>query len=303
MSKKLAIKGHPTRGKEVIELLEMMGGINVCNLDGKHAILWISNRNNYICNKLLEHEHTPNFEIFTLEEFYAKYPFNVGDKVLIPEYESEVRICKMQWDGFQIQYKIYRNDEEEWYTAEELLNYNDDFYDVETQVESTGFMQLGKTVAVIFNDANYEDEVELQLGDYEIVVRDGKTYAVRKKPVYPKTYKECFNICFGNIHHIIQVVGLDGLGDNKKLFESFIKLKVCRDAYWKIYGEQMGLGKPWEPNWNEETDKFTISIKCNKIYLNNTTWYAELLSFPTAEMRDAFLDNFKDLIESCKELL
>lgn len=28
MSKKLAIKGHPTRGKEVIELLEMMGGIN-----------------------------------------------------------------------------------------------------------------------------------------------------------------------------------------------------------------------------------------------------------------------------------
>lgn len=26
MSKKLAIKGHPTRGKEVIKLLEMMGG-------------------------------------------------------------------------------------------------------------------------------------------------------------------------------------------------------------------------------------------------------------------------------------
>ena len=27
MTNKLAIKGHPTRGKEVIELLEMMGGI------------------------------------------------------------------------------------------------------------------------------------------------------------------------------------------------------------------------------------------------------------------------------------
>lgn len=27
MGKKLAIKGHPTRGEEVIELLEMMGGV------------------------------------------------------------------------------------------------------------------------------------------------------------------------------------------------------------------------------------------------------------------------------------
>ena len=49
--------------------------------------------------------------------------------------------------------------------------------------------------------------------------------------------------------------------------------------------------------------KFTISNKCNKIYLNNTAWYAEVLSFPTAEMRDVFYENFKDLIEQCKELL
>lgn len=58
----------------------------------------------------------------------------------------------------------------------------------------------------------------------------------KKKPEYPKTYKECFNICFGNRHQIIQVVGLDGLGDNKELFENFIQLKICRDAYWKIAG-------------------------------------------------------------------
>ena len=52
------------------------------------------------------------------------------------------------------------------------------------EVESTGFMQMGKTVAVCFNKENYETEVELQLGDYEIEVRDGKTYAVLKKPKY-----------------------------------------------------------------------------------------------------------------------
>lgn len=31
---KLAIKGHATRGKEVIQLLEMLGGVNYFNLVG-----------------------------------------------------------------------------------------------------------------------------------------------------------------------------------------------------------------------------------------------------------------------------
>jgi hypothetical protein len=37
--------------------------------------------------------------------------------------------------------------------------------------------------------------------------------------------------------------------------------------------------------------------------LNNTAWYAEVLSFPTAEMRDAFFEDFKELINEVKELL
>ena len=34
-------------------------------------------------------------------------------------------------------------------------------------------------------------------------------------------------------------------------------------------------------------------------------WYTDnkILAFPTEEMRDAFYENFKDLIEQCKELL
>ena len=74
------------------------------------------------------------------------------------------------------------------------------------------------------------------------------------------------------------------------------ELLLFRDAWWKMADD-------WKPDWNEETDKFTISNKCNKIYLNNTAWYAEVLSFPTAEMRDAFYENFKELINEVKELL
>ena len=139
MVKKIAIKGHSTRGKEVIELLEMMGGKNRHNLNGlfsENAYYFIGGPHN---DEILGGEYmfgNENIYWFSLEEFLEKFPFKVGDRVLIPEYESEIRICKMEWDGFEIQYKVYRNDDEEWYTATELKNWNDDFYDVETKVES-----------------------------------------------------------------------------------------------------------------------------------------------------------------------
>ena len=38
------------------------------------------------------------------------------------------------------------------------------------------------------------DEVEVILGDYEFVLKDGKTYFAKKKPQYPKTYEECAQI-------------------------------------------------------------------------------------------------------------
>lgn len=80
---KLAIKGHATRGNEVIEILEMLGGNNIhnyvtdCNCFGF-----------YICDKTrnIYYDWIHNFDvegvsICTLEEFLEKFPYKVGDKV------------------------------------------------------------------------------------------------------------------------------------------------------------------------------------------------------------------------------
>ena len=302
MSKKLAIIGHPTRGKEVIELLEVLGGKNTYGYTGDMESLYFSIYNDAIIYGSDRSFLNDNYVFFTLEEFLEKYPYKVGDRVLIPEYESEVRIYDMDWSYEDIQYLVYRNDDAEWYTADELKNWNDDFYDAETEVESTGYMQMGKTVAVIFNEANYEDEVELKLGNYEIEVRDGKTYAVKKKPVYPKTYAECCEVL--NKESTYALCGLPE--DEYPLFDKLIELKRCRDAYWKIAGEQMGLGKPWDINYGCGEWGYWIgySINENKIYLQDSRILINhTLVFPTKEMRDTFYENFKDLIEKCKEIL
>ena len=151
---------------------------------------------------------------------------------------------------------------------------------------------------IYLNSCDYADEVELNLGDYEIKVRDGRTFAVKKKPKYPATFEECLNMlyCKSVLSHII--------GHKAELLLNLEKLLICRDAYWKIAGEEMGLDKPWKPDWKHGKDKFyCICTTEGEIVLGE--WYIDnkILAFPTIEMRDAFYENFKDLIEQCKELL
>ena len=184
---------------------------------------------------------------------------------------------------------------------------------------STTYIKVNDLVTKIDNELHSGNQNVWKLPDgYQFVDENGNVINTttiileKKKPEFPKTYEECCKVMQVARPTIWfdydDVSSISEEGDKYEvLIENtlctFRKLLICRDAYWKIYGEEMGLGKPWEPNWDEQTDKFTISNKCNEIYLNNTAWYAQVLAFPTAKMRDAFYENFKNEIEECKELL
>ena len=285
MGKKLAIKGHATRGKEVIELLEMLGGINDREYIGTNT--W-KDEYYFLDNGYIRAYDWCDGIKFTLEEFLMKYPFKVGDKVVYTKFgdncdDFPVTIESMKWTGTTIEYT---------------------FNDCVTCLAKDLKMWNGEPDTVIsgiyLNSCDYADEVELYLGDYEIEVRDGKTYAVKKKPVYPKTYGECCD-----------VLGYDPCEDEincykSGLIESFVRLLTCYDAYRKIVGEQMGLGKPWEPNWVDarEVKKYSIIPVYGSIdYTSIVRQENRILVFPTDEIRTEFYYNFKDLIEKCKELL
>lgn len=83
----LAIKEHPTRGKEVIEILEMLGGKNNKRLYGEcDKMVYLINSSYYgeiTCMPYV----TDAYIVFTLEEFLEKFPYKVGDKVQIPLHE------------------------------------------------------------------------------------------------------------------------------------------------------------------------------------------------------------------------
>ena len=77
---KITIKGHPTRGQEVIQILENLGGRNISNHNGKdNYAYYISSIDRRIYKTSLlfsEYKH------YTLEEFEKEFPFKVGDRVV-----------------------------------------------------------------------------------------------------------------------------------------------------------------------------------------------------------------------------
>lgn len=297
MGKKLAIRGHSTRGKEVIKLLEMMGGSNIHQYNGEANSYSYYISGNVILNDRLSIIEDDDFEIFNLEEFLEKFPFKVHDLVNIPEYESTVGICGMRWDKTcrDVEYLVYRCDDEEWYTTKELLEYNDNPNEIPKNKEEKKINQMSL--------ANCDlDEVEIVLGDkFELKIEDGKYYAVRKKYKYPTTYAECCDVL--NIPNDERYIDIDVPLDYNKLVSTFTELLICRKAYWKIAGEEMGLDKPWEPDWNDQRPKYTITVIGNQLIKHHSLSQNYILAFPTEELRDIFYENFKKEIEQCKELL
>ena len=160
------------------------------------------------------------------------------------------------------------------------------------------------------------DKVEIILQDYELKKEGDKWFAVKKKKEYPKTYEECCEVLMGKTDFQDFELVLTKFSTNRSeensispepphisLINAFYKLLICRDAYWKLYGEEMGLGKPWKPN--DSSGYCTYAISHHTGHIRKSRLYAdsELLEFPTEEMRDDFEENFDPDIEFCKELL
>ena len=153
-----------------------------------------------------------------------------------------------------------------------------------------------KTIIEIPEDWVLKDENGDEILTSKIILEKKK-----KEVTYPKTYEEC--VVLLGLGVLNELKHCDLVIYKKDLIVSYQKLLICRDAYWKIYGEEMGLDGPWEPDWNDTSIKYCLERDFDAIDKNVSNHKGRTFAFPTVEMRDAFYDNFKKEIEICKELL
>lgn len=130
------------------------------------------------------------------------------------------------------------------------------------------------------------------------VINAQKIVLEKKDNGYPKTYEAC-----------VEILGRSAdvtYGYKKYVLHTLQMLLVCRDAYWQIAGQEMGLDDPWEPDYkNPDIDLYVIINIYNQVEKAKYGYGFQhcVLAFPTEEMRDTFYENFKKEIEICKKLL
>lgn len=75
---------------------------------------------------------------------------------------------------------------------------------------------------------------------------------------------------------------------------ALMQLLVCREVY----------RQGWKPDWSDyKTKKWVIEYINDNIASMAYMQTSKVLSFQSKEIRDQFLENFKDLIEEAKELI
>lgn len=139
-------------------------------------------------------------------------------------------------------------------------------------------------------------------------VEDNKVILKESKKELPKTWEEC----------IAKIKDLECIDSNGDIDEVDFNVGIVTNHINDI---PIGLGKPmlalcqllvcrevyrqgWKPDWTSANEnKYCIINNFNEIQPTNYCFIDRVLSFQSAEIRDKFLENFRDLIEEAKELI
>lgn len=151
--------------------------------------------------------------------------------------------------------------------------------------------------------------------EFDRIDESGNIVLKEKKKELPKTWLKCLH-SIDDVEMIeedseVHKCSISDLSNDGRLFDdadrnllplglgkpmlALCQLLVCRNAWWKQLG--------WKPDWSNATKKFCIKYTSNKICRDFFIGNNRILAFPTSEVRDQFLDTFRDLIEEAKELL
>lgn len=286
---KIAIRGHASRGNEIIQILESLGGKNIHNLHGNSnshyylidcGIITISYK-----NLLDDHKY------YTLEEFEKEFPFKIGDKV-IHDYNPYIgTIVDIKLDD-NIPYRV---------------NINGTICTCETKLlHLYKPMKEERNITLTLEKAKewYKKGRELK----EVALQAYSEEELTKVEL-PKTWEEfCDNYpvqrgeCFLSLRASIEQAEYSGNRKYKNWIPSkksaeahlaMIQLEQLRNCYRGLFITIIGM-----PVW------CIVRYKGNLI-ISHRTWGTNetFLSFQSPEIAEKYLKNFESLIKQAGDLI
>ena len=122
----------------------------------------------------------------------------------------------------------------------------------------------------------------------------------------PKSWGELDNVSGyyvdknSKVYNCINHITVD---DNRNIFPTREEAEECL-ALAQLCQLRDGYNGGWKPDWKDDREKkHCIEFFKGKIQKNYYHVLKKVLCFKTQELRDKFLENFRDLIETAKPLL
>lgn len=294
MNKK-AIQGHPTRGEEIIQLLESFGGRNRWHFKGtdSHRAFYIDTCGDIYCFPL--DTYTGHRTIYTLECFKKLFPFKIGDK--ITNGCEEYLIIDMDLSACELNYKVRTSlGSVFWVRTCDLVAH---------QYKQVKEMKKERYITLTLKKAK---EWYKRGGELKEVALQAFSEEELTKPDLPKSWGEfCKNYPIQDGECWLS--GCDEIyekgPDIERIYKNWIPSKKSAEAHLALIQlEQLRdcWRQGWEPIW-DISEKWCIRLWGNELSVGITTNISRFLTFPTKEMAEDFLKYFKDLIEIAKDFI
>lgn len=279
---KIAIQGHSTRGKEVIQILESLGGINRMNHSGSHTnyFYYISNDDNTIGWTGIR---TGYLNAYTLEKFEKEFPFKIGDRVISVLSNFIGTITKLKENGCY--YIKYDNGKLGCTIGKNLKLYKEmDTRNITLTLDKAKeWYKKGGELKEIALQAFSEKELNPLPRSWEEFAennaRMGYYISADGKPLM------CASSGKLSSPHVCPSK------ESAEAHLAMIQLEQLRDC-WR---------QGWKPEYRSTT--YVIKRSNNEIHVIQAYSVSAFLSFPTKEMAEEFLKCFRDLIEKAGDLI
>lgn len=319
MGKILAIQGDKKRGEDVINALNMLNKARQSPIKfsctDQYKCYYLDNKGNFAFFPYEEYyisKSSESFTIVTIDEFESRYPYKVGDMVIFHGARAQIVSMKWEEETNDVVYTVVL-DGERWQTFTKYLRPFKGKKVTPRSYEEVSKYLLENSVRNAQNLLDIERCLEgdgLKLPD-NININSGGIGSAEfigwyENPPYPKSYEECCKVLgFEHDGDIVYsgkwLCGNDYLEKQLKEIRQINKLFTCLNAYRKLAGEQLGLDDSWEPSEHEIA--YNIRYLSGEIITGDEYGKHYVLEFPTKQLRDVFLENFKELIENCNGIV
>ena len=286
---KIAIKGHKSRGKEVIQILESLGGSNTFNYNGDYIRTAYFIGMDYNIYGFCTDSPKVGFKVYTLEEFEREFPFKIGDRVISATTNFIGTITKLKESGwYYVKHDsgnlvcVFRQDLKLYKEMKEERNIT------LTLDKAKEWYKKGGELKEVALQAYSEEELKSLPRSWEEFCNN---YMIDYTEAY---FDNCCTIHFADITYrdSIHDKNICPSKESAEAHLAMIQLEQLRNCWW---GD-------WEPKYDCGT-KYIIKWDKDDLIVATSGRIRAFLIFPTRKMAEEFLKCFRDLIEKAGDLI